>query len=58
MKREFVEGWLNVMKSAWMNADLDAVKKLFTKTTEYYDTPFGKPAVNIDNIFCECLNIC
>jgi hypothetical protein len=38
------------MKAAWLNADLAAIETLFAKTTEYYETPFDKPATNISEI--------
>lgn len=45
-----MEQWLATMRAAWINADLEAIKVLFAKTTEYYETPFYKPAINTSEI--------
>ena len=50
MTRDFVEKWLDTMRSAWINADMKTIKSLFSKTAEYYETPFEKPATNIAEV--------
>lgn len=50
MEYTFVEDWLETLKAAWINADMDVIKNLFAKTTQYYETPFYKPATNITEI--------
>lgn len=50
MNKSDIQIWLNNLRQAWMNADLDEVKNIFQKTTYYYETPFSKP-VSADGIW-------
>ena len=42
MDRKFAEQWLNNLKEAWWNKDIEKAISLFTKTTFYQETPFMK----------------
>lgn len=49
MDRKFAEQWLNNLKEAWWNKDIEKAISLFTKTTFYQETPFMKTyGVRID----------
>ena len=50
MQKEYVEKWIENMRQAWLTKDLKAVEVMFAKTTLYYETPFEKPATNIEDI--------
>ena len=50
MDRNFVEQWLNNLKSYWFNKDIDSAVSLFKKTTFYQETPFMKPYTTLKEI--------
>lgn len=43
MNKEFVEKWLNDLKTYWFNKDVLGAVSLFKKTTFYQETPFMSP---------------
>ncbi len=50
MEREFAKQWLNNLKEAWWDKDIEKATSLFTKTTFYQETPFMKPYTTFDEI--------
>ena len=50
MDRKFAEQWLNNLKEAWWNKDIENATFLFTKTTFYQETLFMKPYTTFDEI--------
>ncbi len=44
-----IQNWCNNLQKAWLEKDLDKIKQIFAKT-EYYESPFTKSAVNINEI--------
>lgn len=72
MNKEFVDSWLNNLKTYWLNKDIKSAVSLFKHTKFYQETPFMKPYTtlaeintewqhikdeNIQNIAIECLAI-
>ena len=57
MDRKFAEQWLNNLKEAWWNKDIEKATSLFTKTTFYQETPFMKAYTTIQEIHKECQHI-
>ena len=50
MDREFVEQWLNDLKTFWENKDVEKVTALFKSTTFYQETPFLEPFTTFEEI--------
>ena len=50
MDRKFAEQWLNNLKEAWWNKDIEKAISLFTKTTFYQETPFMKTYTTFEEI--------
>lgn len=50
LNREFVEDWINKLKTYWFDKDIDKAVSLFVKTVFYQETPFMKPFKNIEEI--------
>lgn len=46
----YVEEWLNKLKTYWFNKDIDKVVSLFNKTTFYQESPFMKPYTTLEEI--------
>lgn len=50
MDRNFIEQWLDKLKSCWFNKDIDGAVSLFEKTIYYQETPFMQPYTTFDEI--------
>lgn len=50
MDRKFAEQWLNNLKEAQWNKDIEKATSLFTKTTFYQETPFMKTYTTFEEI--------
>lgn len=50
MNRNFVEQWLNNLKTYWFNKDIDSAVSLFKKNTFYQETPFMEPYTTLEEI--------
>lgn len=50
MDRKFAEQWLNNLKEAWWNKDIEKATSLFTKITFYQETPFMKTYTTFEEI--------
>ena len=50
MTREFIENWMNQLKTYWFNKEIDKATDLFNKTTFYQETPFMRPYTTIEEI--------
>ena len=50
MDRKFAEQWLNNLKEAWWNKDIEKATSLFTKTTFYQEAPFMKTYTAFEEI--------
>lgn len=50
MTKQFVEEWLNKLKSYWFNKDIESAVSLFKQTTFYQETPFMKPYTTLEEI--------
>ena len=50
MTREFIENWMNQLKTYWFNKEIDKATDLFNKTTFYQETPFMKPYTTQEEI--------
>ncbi len=57
MNGKFIEQWLNDLKSAWWNKDIEKATSLFTKTTYYQETPFLEPYTTFEQIANEWRHI-
>lgn len=57
MNKKFVESWLNSLREAWKNRDIEGATKLFKNTTFYQETPFLKPYTKFEEIKKEWKNI-
>ena len=57
MNREYIEQWLNDLKSAWWNKDIEKATSLFTNTTYYQETPFLEPYTTFKQITNEWQHI-
>lgn len=47
---KFANEWLDKLKTAWWNKDIDEATSLFTETTFYQETPFMKPYTTFQEI--------
>lgn len=50
MTREFAQKWLDKLKTAWFNKDVDRAVALFSKTAFYQETPFVEPYTTLEEI--------
>ena len=50
MNRQYVEEWLNKLKSYWFEKDIDSAVSLFQNTTFYQETPFMEPYTTLEEI--------
>ena len=50
IEKSKVEKWLEDMKNAWWNKDIEKAVSLFEKTTYYQETPFLKPFTTFEEI--------
>lgn len=50
MNREFVEEWLDKLKTYWFQKDIPGAVSLFKHTTFYQETPFMKPYTTLEEI--------
>ncbi len=50
MDREFVEQWLNDLKTFWWNKDVEKATALFKNTTFYQETPFLEAYTTFEEI--------
>lgn len=50
MNKEFINKWLNNLKTYWFNKDIDSAVSLFMNTTFYQETPFMEPYTTIEEI--------
>lgn len=57
MDRKFIEQWLNNLKGAQWNKDIEKAVSLFTKTTYYRETPFLEPYTTFEQITNEWQHI-
>lgn len=57
MKREFIEQWLDNLKTFWWNKDIEKATALFKNTTYYQETPFSKPYTTFEEIVGEWQHI-
>lgn len=57
MNRDFIEEWLNNLKTYWFNKDIESAVSLFNKATFYQETPFWEPYTNTEEIRKEWLHI-
>lgn len=48
MNKKFAEKWLDKLKDAQWNKDIEKATSLFTQTTFYQETPFMKPYTTFD----------
>lgn len=54
---KFANEWLDKLKTAWWNKDIDEATSLFTETTFYQETPFMKPYTTFQEIVEEWQHI-
>lgn len=47
---KFGNEWLNKLKEAWANKNIEGATNLFTKTEYYQETPFMKPYTTFEEI--------
>ncbi len=57
MNRKFIEQWLNDLKDAWFNKNIEKATSLFINTTYYQETPFLEPYTNHEQIKMEWQHI-
>lgn len=50
IRKNDLSKWLDRLKMAWLNKDINEVSKIFETTTKYYETPFDLPGTNIEDI--------
>lgn len=50
LTREFLSKWLENLKSAWMEKDLEKIKSIFLKIQNYYEDPFSDPGKSVDEV--------
>ena len=57
MSREFIENWLENLKTSWINKDIDNIINIFKNTTYYQESPFMSPYTSLNEIEKEWLSI-
>lgn len=50
MTTEFIENWMQQLKTYWFNKEITKATSLFTKTTFYQETPFMNPYTTFEEI--------
>ena len=42
--------WLDKLKNAWIEKDIDTVLSIFSQTKKYFEDPFSPPGINANDI--------
>ena len=57
MTTEFIENWMQQLKTYWFNKEIIKATNLFTKTTFYQETPFMNPYTTFEEIVEEWAHV-